>query len=508
MFFTGVVILQTNQSYGIGSNNSRLFQFHSLDGTTSGLVFTRLHLKHNRNQFITVNEIKNFRDSRVRFTLYTHHGSVDDPTAYISAILTKYNLTKKSIKPFHMKLENTTHWEHLFPVNDNVTALSIDPDGCKDIDDAISFDNTAVGVHITYIGHQLTKYINKMRNYTSIYFETQKTVHMLPDDYSQNIFSLKQNKYRNVISMYISKEKVVWKLEKIKIKRNFSYDKFNISDKMMKVANEIIKRYKPEWTFNNSKEMIESFALLYNKNAANLLIKNGLIPIIREQEKPKDNKMKPALYTLFHPTANHYSLNEKYYGHFTSPIRRMVDIYNQHILVSHLTKNEISGPDKTLLPRMKELNQIITNTKRAMSDEFMRIQYYKKIDTDAPLECEIVNIGLKSMFVFIPKWNKYVYISYVPYFLINNWSYSVHMKKMRLCVIYRNIRNKVIEKIEKDKLKLRIIRESDPYPRIILVPDFLLVETARTIVEVASPENKQGIDTFFADLHGSYNEPV
>lgn len=504
MFFTGVVILQTNQSFGIGKNNSRLLKFHSLDGKVKGLISTRLHLRYTRNQFVTVNSVDNFRDSRVKFVLHTHHGQVDDISAYISALMSHFKLTKKTIKPFHMKLDEDKEWENYFPKNDNVVAYSIDPEGCEDMDDAISFGENVVGVHITYIGHQLTKYISKMRNYTSIYPESQKVIHMLPDIYSNDIFSLKQKKYRNVISMYIEKESVIWKLEKIKIRKNLTYDNFSTKEDNIKMANDIIKAHRSEWCFNNSKEMIESFALLYNKYAASVLIHKKYVPIIREQETPNETDiMCPALYNFYHPASFHYSLNEKFYGHFTSPIRRMVDIYNQHLLATYLTNESIPLPIMKYLPKMKELNATITNTKKMRSAEFMYMLYSK--DTLSSIKVDVKRIDLSNMCVWVDEWKKYVYISYVPYFLDNNWNYAVQMKDRKVCVVYVNVEKERFIINEDDELIIRVIKESDPYPRVMLIPDFLLVETQdQEIEEIPSPKGIAGLGGLFEDLHASF----
>ena len=73
--------------------------------------------------------------------------------------------------------------------------ISIDPDGCRDIDDAFSIKpkngNITVDIHISDVYYLLTKLniFDKVENVTSIYLDSY-IKGMLPDIISSNIGSL------------------------------------------------------------------------------------------------------------------------------------------------------------------------------------------------------------------------------------------------------------------------------------------------------------------------------
>lgn len=94
--------------------------------------------------------------------------------------------------------------------------ISIDPDTCRDVDDALSIRRLPtggfwVGVHIADVGRFVAKddVIDRSarRRMTSFYSSTNQVYHMLPSKLSENVCSLKDSADRRVISVYLETDK-------------------------------------------------------------------------------------------------------------------------------------------------------------------------------------------------------------------------------------------------------------------------------------------------------------
>lgn len=485
----GILFLQTRQSYGVIGNTKRLFIFQSFDGEHKGLVCTSLHTRYNRNQFISVIPATNQRDERITYVIHTHHGCVDEPKAFMEAMFVKYELNKKKTRPIQYPI-HAISYDELFPVKtSNVPIFTIDPSGCTDIDDAISYDENSntIGIHITYIGHFLSQHIRKMTNYTSLYPENMGVIHMLPEKYSTDSFSLLKKKERRVISLYLTEDSSPeWKLEKIKVRNNYSYDEqrashyFN-SERMKKMNRIILKLNRVNdddiELFKNTKELIECVALFYNKYAAEHLVSKGVIPIIREQIMTIDDydndRLIPATYNWWNRNSFHHSLNLAKYGHFTSPIRRAVDIYNQHLLASILSNGNIPEPSVSLIPSMVFMNRKIANGKKAMSSIYM-YQCFHNDTLPKYTDSKVINFDDSSICLWVPVLKKHIYVSHIPWFVKNNWISTYIEYSPQLC--YEHTCGRTF-KIEKNmELRVKIMKDANPYPRVMLVPEFLLVQ--------------------------------
>lgn len=90
--------------------------------------------------------------------------------------------------------------------------ITIDPQGCRDVDDALSIRRLPtggflVGVHIADVGRYVMKGDvidrNACRRVTSFYSSTKKVYHMLPERLSQELCSLNESEDHRVLSVYI-----------------------------------------------------------------------------------------------------------------------------------------------------------------------------------------------------------------------------------------------------------------------------------------------------------------
>lgn len=267
--------------------------------------------------------------------------------------------------------------------------ISVDPEGCEDIDDAISIKidkNIEIAIHISdpvsYIQKNSDLDKELFKRATSLYLD--KTHHMMPLKLATDIISLKENKqsraYTCIIKFNTSNIddiKDIIKLNNInfefvktniQVTKNLSYEYFqkqtleneyykNIYD----IGKQILDGLSYSYEEYDSHKMIESYMLLCNICAskksilkrANLLKQNK---ILNEDKYNKYNQTM-ALYTL--ENKKHEGL-DLYYTHFTSPIRRYADMIVHRLIYDDKTYTE------------DELNKMIEHINN-------KTKYYKKI---------------------------------------------------------------------------------------------------------------------------------
>jgi exoribonuclease R len=235
---------------------------------------------------------------------------------------------------------------NLIPYNLNniETIYSIDPIGCKDIDDAISIDilNNKIGIHIADVNYTIQNLDINFSKFSTIY-APHKVINMLPDDLAYNYCSLIENKIRPVISCWINIHTLEFefKREFIKVRHNCNYDE--IDNIIIKSSPEIKKLYEFSKILNDkykyvedvksSHEMVEIYMIFLNNKIAELLKDNEII--YRNQE--------PCSYAEYsYENKGHTHMNLKYYTHFTSPIRRIVDQYIHQVLIQKLFDNKLT----------------------------------------------------------------------------------------------------------------------------------------------------------------------
>jgi hypothetical protein len=509
MEYTGVLYLQSNTMYGMTHQGKAIYKFRSFDGK-EGLVATSIQKTTRRNQFITTekSKIKDRKgDIRINMTLKIHHGSVDSNEAYLNALIKYHNLSVKI--PYWKKMPYTPI-EFPIQTESNNHIYTIDPSSARDYDDAVSFypEQNKIGIHITYIGYQLSKYLSSLKNYSTIYGNT-KIINMLPIRYSIDNFSLVQSKSRNVISLYIQKNMNItppttsleWKLEKITVKQNLSYEEANtiipteIIENAMSILslhdtgneNEYYDAYGPSTT-----HLIMKAALIYNITSANKLMQNQIqnraVPpnpfILRKQieafaeyDYANDIYMnKQSHNKQSHNKQSHRELDVDLYCHITSPIRRITDIYNQCLLFDILKNKypELSNPhqNERLLPlTIDTINQKMIASKSIMSLDWM-YSLFNNREIPPILKGTVKQIYDNTLCINVEilDKNKYIYIPFVPYYLDVLWNVG---KTEDDNLIYKHVEGTEITISPNTTLLMRVIRTRNPYPRVLIIPTFL-----------------------------------
>jgi exoribonuclease R len=254
------------------------------------------------------------------------------------------------------------------------TIYSIDPHGCYDIDDALHIkcidDKYEIGIHIADVSayipvdSDLDKIIKERCE--SIYLK-HKQIDMIPTELSLSKMSLLENKDRAAFTILIEIDKfgIIYKTKfmrsHIKVTKNLSYDEAqelidNCTNKPLKMLYDIAANIN-ETTKYDVHKMVEIYMVLANSIVAKTLYETyGSKAIIRKHGGIKSEKLLKSVdlisseipdfiknkiniydydkaeYSFATGDFSHKGLNENYYTHFTSPIRRYIDIIVHRML--------------------------------------------------------------------------------------------------------------------------------------------------------------------------------
>lgn len=261
---------------------------------------------------------------------------------------------------------------------------SIDPIGCTDIDDAfdfVSLDNGyQLSIHIACMGHLFNSiYMSLIDRSWSLYLPNSTIYHLLPETLVK-MTSLLAGQSRLAISLILKIDNngniVDSFFQLSQIKSSYQYDYQRVDQlitsgspywKQLSNVIQLIRNQKSELFIDNKVDshiIIETMMILYNYLGCNYLINNGYQPILRQHKSPEstssniDNNIDKAQITLpelsqflqflDYQSANytyqpcyHFGLGIKNYGHLTSPIRRLVDAYNQLLLLQLLKATNV-----------------------------------------------------------------------------------------------------------------------------------------------------------------------
>ena len=297
------------------------------------------------------NELSNIMFKRYR--MKSHDDWVDE-------IFTCYNVEDRT-------KTNTLEYGYVYDI------FSIDPEGSKDIDDAMSIlymDNNSLKISIYIANVSLWMDILQLWDYISqrpatIYLPNHK-LPMLPVLFSDNICSLLEGEKRFAFAMdiYVNQEDmsisgIEYKHVYISVNDNFRYDdvtsyqnKSSYKD-LCSIANHW--KGKEQEEIHDAHDMVAYYMILMNHEVAKWCKKNNIgifritqgcgsgtghttdpatDPDITLQNAPLELKKKmflhhnPGIYSVNQDNTVHQYLKMDCYIHITSPIRRVVDLLN------------------------------------------------------------------------------------------------------------------------------------------------------------------------------------
>ena len=366
--------------------------------------------------------------------------------------------------------------------------FSIDPLGSTDIDDAFHYkkinDNTyEVGIHIASPSIFFENNIELILNRVSTIYMPNRKYNMLPNIYADNLCSLLENTNRFALSLIliiINNKLESYKIVNSIVKNicNYNYDQFDkiMNKKFIKEFVDISKSFF-EVIDLDSHKLVENWMIYSNKLVASYLIEKDFKNIIlRKHEKNEividdlnnsmDNnlynylnirKENSALYEIYDKNSNiqmHSKLGNIYYTHFTSPIRRSIDLFIHLLIINNKDIYDI-----TFLQKIIENINNFTKNSRKCTRMMKRLDFLYSIKEKEIISYGfIINIGDYKITIYIPEYNLEEKIIIVPRKFGNIIDSKDKMSKYKL---YERIEIKlwVFTTFDNifDKLKIEII---------------------------------------------------
>lgn len=231
--------------------------------------------------------------------------------------------------------------------------LNIDPPGCRDIDDCLTFWNERFVVTIADVGSWvkenpvLTDYA---KNGQTLYDNGVAVRPMFPKELSEDLFSLRQGQDRFGLSLVFERGcSPYWTKSLVRVTESYTYDEADGIHELHQwaeyLANKPLQKDPHVW--------VEVFMIEYNLWMARQLPSTGLL---RYHKEPKQELLErytricpaasrlaesSAVYAPMESQQLHWGMGLQLYTHMTSPIRRWADVHNQCALLGHSLTTDV-----------------------------------------------------------------------------------------------------------------------------------------------------------------------
>lgn len=392
--FVGVLRLDDNKRYGFNKKNVPYVKFSSVSGKYPDFIVPcKLRSREARYCIISLNRWDT-RDKHPVGQIEEYLGEVSDEYSTVKMLLAKVGIRRTGRRIEYNPVPDIQH------VEPDYHTFSIDPHGCRDIDDAFHFKKyttgeTEIGIHIANVARHLKS--AKLPFFSSIYYRNGEQDNMIGNDWSYNICSLVNGEKRMALSLIIKFRGdciVSKKFQECIVKNTaLSYSEAN-SESCEKAPGvrdllEFSRDYFDEPDLNAQK-MVEKFMIIYNSSVASkLYYSNPNDVILRTHQGQKGIKritsthsaldefinrrqMEAAVYAIAPEDTAHKTLGVDFYTHATSPIRRYVDIINQHMLISCIDKSYTWSKEDFLVD-VDEMNEFNKSLRKFYN-------HYKKLE--------------------------------------------------------------------------------------------------------------------------------
>jgi len=309
--------------------------------------------------------------------------------------------------------------------------FNIDPIGCQDIDDVLTFEKVEEGWKVTITISDVAAYIESdsvVDIFASLIGQTlydngNAIRPMLPKNISENVCSLLPGKISHGISLQFlwtdeSPERmrhIEWFESTFKNDKSYTYEEFDREDSEYKPILKEIATYLAKKDVVDSHGWIEQMMLFYNMEAGKVL-KMANMGILRRHSAPtmeKVEKYPPELkflafssaeYCLAEEESKHYGLNSEY-AHMSSPIRRYADLVNQRVF-------KLRNSGHYIIPvTMYDMN---TRAKRVKNFE-RNMCFLDAIQTNRTFKGIILDRVIKDdikLTIYIHEWKRCISVSY------------------------------------------------------------------------------------------------
>ena len=312
--------------------------------------------------------------------------------------------------------------------------FNIDPQGCKDIDDVLTFekidDYWKVTISISdvasYVGDGDAVDIMASLIGQTLYDNGTVIRPMLPLEYSEKTCSLLPGKESYGISLQFIWDgqisEIMWFQSVFTNQVSYTYEEFQESDIEYKHILKGIASYLAKEDVTDSHKWIEQMMIFYNTEAGKIakemgtgILRRHSAPDMERLEKyPIDMKhlaFSSAEYCLADEKyTSHYGLASNAYAHASSPIRRYADLVNQRVLTLYITKSL----DSYIVPQaMYEMNKRGKSVKQFARDmDFLDAINTNKETTGIIMEKIIDANATMTIRLYIPVWKRIISTKY------------------------------------------------------------------------------------------------
>ena len=443
-FITGVLELTSKIRYGYTKKGNHIINFKPLDFKhyPNFKVSTSLLRKKSisiTNKYCIVSFVKFDDKSIIPFgNIIEILGNINDSSCYYKLVKYIHNIPmyKNPYKKFHPELPSPKPEQ--YKKRPFFEAFSIDPEGCSDIDDCVSCNkvdgNYIVGVHITDIWEYLTPetFVNASKQLSSIYNPDGSKYNMLPDILADDICSLHENTVKPCLSVVLTfnndKQFVSYNIIETYVKNTAKYtynqvDKVFLTDEYFITLCHLLSNLVGN-TIYDSHKLIEYLMIIANKFVGKWLTGKNIKHPIRIQPISKSNyDHVPKDIAILMKTFNnekayyvdnnletddvyHHSLDVKDYTHFTSPIRRFVDIITHKLIKETLHNNKIMEYNYSDI--LVNINMFENILKRYYSDcNKITILFHVEKSGKTMVECVLINIDNNYGTIYIKEFDIY-----------------------------------------------------------------------------------------------------
>lgn len=499
----GILLLENNRTFGRTKNKKRLYYKCRPDDTKLPHFLVPYDLpmgfnKNFKNKYVTF-QFDKWTDKHPYGILSQNLGDVYDYLSYCEYALyckSLHNSITKSIVKCKTEMKNTT----IEKAKENVQTLStaygtmldrtheyvfsIDPSQCLDRDDALSItrlENSIykISVYITNVWiwleyFDLWDFVGE--RVSTIYFPHTKRP-MLPTIIGEELCSLDENKlcFGFVMDFYVHSDTISIHMHLdepykptlnqcvFKVSQNYEYEETSMkSDVQYNLLLNVTKRL--DININDSHEVVSYWMTQMNYHVAKLLKQNeiGIFRTVQSTNsattssysvmpqfvKIMEQQIRGS-YQCYEKNLNfhHEMLELNEYTHFTSPIRRMVDLLNQLSWMLHIIKpSNISDKAKNFYSCQIENIHILNEKMKSIK----KVQYdceilYKMLNNPQLLERSYEGIILSvldkkcAFYIEELKW-----LTYIP-------TQSLYVKYMKVrCKLY------MFDNEEQMKKKIRV----------------------------------------------------
>lgn len=394
----GILILENNKTYGRTPNKKRLYYKcipHNKQ-LPAFLVPYEIQLgfhKKMQNKYVTF-RFDHWTGQHPHGLLLQTLGNVDDlPVFYeyqlycreLHQTLTPFIQRTKTLQEKDIQdilLEDRWGFEDRRKTH---RVFSIDPPGSTDLDDALSirqldpgFYEISIYIANVFVWMEHYQLWDSFSERVATIYLPDKRRPMLPTFFSENACSLLQGKDRIAFTLTVrmNTEGVIsetrFSQSILHVDKNYHYD-----DDMMKDADynrlyDLTRKRAPE--VGNSHELVAHWMIYMNTLSADTLYRHqtGMFRSAVAVQGLWNHYM--GKYVLYGGETNlaHESLQVERYVHITSPIRRLVDIVNQTLLIQKLALCDVSVDAirfvETRMNQIEHINQQMKAIRKVQCD--------------------------------------------------------------------------------------------------------------------------------------------